>query len=104
MHLIVVTELVGDVCPKASRRRHLRLESGIKSDDPCVALGRETDLIGKSPLELANAQSGARSRVIDAKRAALQKKPVGDRAETASGEAWSLRCRKRKSVATRTRS
>jgi len=76
MHLVVVTALVGNVRPKSFRRRYLRLNRRIEPNDPRVAFGRQTDMLGKPSLELSNAQSGARSRVIDANCAALQEKSI----------------------------
>jgi len=81
MHLVVVTGLVGNVRPKSLRRHYLRLKGRIEPDSPSVAFGREPDLLGKSSLELSDAQSRARSRVIDAKRAALQEKSIDDRSD-----------------------
>src|SRR5258708_5394755 len=81
MHLVVVTKLLGDVRPAASRRHHLRLKRRIEPDDPRVALGRQTNLLDKPSLKLSNAHPGARSRVIYAKRAMLQKQSIGGRGD-----------------------
>jgi hypothetical protein len=81
VHLIVITERVGDFCPRAPRRRHLRLERRVKPDDPRVAFGRKAHLFDKPTLELSDAHCSACGRLINTKRAAPQHQAIGRRGD-----------------------
>ena len=53
VHLVVVLECVGDVCPSHLRRRRPEAQSRLESNDPGIALRRDPDLVAEPSLELS---------------------------------------------------
>jgi len=54
VHLIVISQSMGDVGPARFGRRCLTSEGRLEPDDPGVQFGRDPDLAAKAPLELAD--------------------------------------------------
>ncbi len=56
VHLIVISQSMGDVGPPRFGRRRLTSEGRLEPDDPGVEFGRDADLVAKVPLKLADPQ------------------------------------------------
>ena len=78
MHLVIVSERMGDVGPVALRRTCLGYERRVEPDDPGVEFRRNSDLPAELTLKLADPEAGLRRRLTDVRRALLEQKPVGD--------------------------
>ena len=53
VHLIVISQSMGDVGPARFGRRCLASEGRLEPNDPSVQFGRDPDLVAKAPLKLA---------------------------------------------------
>ena len=56
VHLIVISQSMGDVGPPRFGRHRLTSEGRLEPDDPGIKLGRDSDLGAKAPLELTGPQ------------------------------------------------
>jgi len=51
VHLIVIPQSVGNVCPLRGRRGCLAVQCRLEADDPRVQLGCNSDLVTKAPFK-----------------------------------------------------
>src|SRR5579871_2074191 len=60
MHLIEITQLVGDLSPRTDRGTRLSIERGFKANDPRKQFWIQSQLLLESTLELPCAQAACR--------------------------------------------
>jgi hypothetical protein len=77
VHLVMVVQLMRNLSPRAIGGSQLAVERSTESYDPRIELGRDSDLLEKSPFELPWCQIGTRCHFCDSDKTVVLKQPVG---------------------------
>jgi hypothetical protein len=78
VHLVAITELIGNIGPATICALLLCRERRVKADDARVEFRWDADLFAKYSLELADTQTGVLGSISDAKSTLLDQKLICD--------------------------